>query len=914
MTDQGKGGVSSASNLRIICFNSNSIGKLPKRTKVFHFLKKHFPDILIVCDTRIAKNIENTVKEEWGGPAFFSGFDAQSRGVAIFIKKDLPIKVLDKFSDHEGNLLGILIEYESKILLIEGIYGPNKDSPDFFENNVFSKINDWNPHHAIFAGDWNLIMDRNLDTLNYQSVSNPRARNAVIDKINEFDLIDIHRELYPTKRSYTWKQWGAHKYGRLDYFLISNSLLPFIKKSSIISGCYSDHSPIILDIDFSKFQRGKGFWKLNNSLLSDPDYIDLIKDTIKKTTCQYSVIDNDPNFIQKLSREEFDAFASSHTPESLQTLDLVINNELFLDTLLMEIRRTTIKYSSQKKKKRITQQKLLMHDIETLNQLVQSQQIPDIDAVNELNEKKNALEKILDYEAEGAFIRARTNYRIDGEKPTKLFCALETQNGVQKYVSQLIKINNNEEITLTDQKSIELEICDFYRDLFRCKDNQLNHQSIDHFLGPESCHSIKKLSLAQKNGMKGTLTLEELTRYLKKTKNNVAPGSTGFTNEFFKFFWRDLKHFVVKSVKYSFENNKLSASKSLGIISIIPKGDKDKRFLSNWRPLTLLDTMYKLISGCIAERIKPVLDTLIHPDQKGFVAGRYIGEVVRTTNDIIEYAKENNVTGLLLLIDFEKAYDSISFNYIIKCLKFFNFCDDIVKWVRILLFDFKAVINHCGNCSNSFDIGRGCRQGDPIASYLFILCIEILAHKLRTASNIRPFSHKNVSHLLEIYADDLTIFLHPTRDSLKNTLSVLDSFYCLSGLKISVSKTKAVWFGSAHDSNLKLCPELELKWVKQFELLGINFDNNLESMCRNFDQKIGKIEKLLSHWSYRYLTPFGKVTIIKSLALSKLSHVAQVVPNPTKMMIKKLKQFYTDFYGIINQKKFAEQILNYQLN
>ena len=115
---------------------------------------------------------------------------------------------------------------------------------------------------------------------------------------------------------------------------------------------------------------------------------------------------------------------------------------------------------------------------------------------------------------------------------------------------------------------------------------------------------------------------------------------------------------------------------------------------------------------------------LIHPDQKGFVAGRYIGEAIRTTYDIIEHAKEKK-------IDFEKAYDSVSFNFIIKCLKFLNFSNDLIRWVSILLNNFKGVVNHCGNISERFAIGRGCRQGDPIASYLFIICIEILAHKLR---------------------------------------------------------------------------------------------------------------------------------------------------------------------------------------
>ena len=364
---------------------------------------------------------------------------------------------------------------------------------------------------------------------------------------------------------------------------------------------------------------------------------------------------------------------------------------------------------------------------------------------------------------------------------------------------------------------------------------------------------------------------------------------------FSNFFGETLKCLLSIFVDFSYRNNRLSASKSLGIISIIPKGEKDKRYLSNWRPLTLLDTLYKLISGCVAERMKPALDTLIHCDQKGFVSGRYIGEVVRTTSDVIEAAKENNVSGLLLLIDFEKAYDSISFSYISKCLHFFNFCDDMIRWVEILLSNFKALINHCGNCSNSFNIGRGCRQGDPIASYLFILCIEILAHKLRTDPRIEKFSHQNIAHLLEIYADDLTIFLNPNSANLRNTLSILDSFYFLSGLKISVTKTKAVHFGANHNSNVKLCPDLNLKWVKEFELLGIKFDNNLERMNDNFEKKIENIEKMLSHWSYRYLTPFCKVTVIKSLALSKLSHVALVIPSPTKPMFKKLETILYKF-------------------
>ena len=246
--------------------------------------------------------------------------------------------------------------------------------------------------------------------------------------------------------------------------------------------------------------------------------------------------------------------------------------------------------------------------------------------------------------------------------------------------------------------------------------------------------------------MERIITTEELTNYLKKTKNNVSPGSSGFTNEFFKYFWIDLKFFITKAINFGYEMGMLSVTQRLGIITLIPKGDKDKTLLKNWRPLTLLNSLYKLISGCLAERMKPHLDSIVNGDQKGFVSGRYIGEAIRSTYDIMQWAINNNKTGVLLLIDFEKAYDSLSFSYIKKCLNFFNFGEIMINWVDILLHNFSAVINHCGNISQKLNIGRGARQGDPIASYIFIICIEILAHKLRSDINIKGFQMDNLIH------------------------------------------------------------------------------------------------------------------------------------------------------------------------
>ena len=129
---------------------------------------------------------------------------------------------------------------------------------------------------------------------------------------------------------------------------------------------------------------------------------------------------------------------------------------------------------------------------------------------------------------------------------------------------------------ISDQNGVESQIITYYNGLFENQD-ELDLQSIEEFMGLNDVSNVPKLSESQKSNMEGKITLDEMTQYLKKSKNNVSPGSSGFTNEFYKFFWRDIKHFVINAVEYAFENNRLSVSQNLGIISITPKGEKDKR-------------------------------------------------------------------------------------------------------------------------------------------------------------------------------------------------------------------------------------------------------------------------------------------------------------------------------------------------
>ena len=328
----------------------------------------------------------------------------------------------------------------------------------------------------------------------------------------------------------------------------------------------------------------------------------------------------------------------------------------------------------------------------------------------------------------------------------------------------------------------------------------------------------------------------------------------------------------------------------MGVIILLPKPDKDKRYLSNWRPISLLNQSYKILSGALAERLKPVLPELINEDQKGFVKGRFMGECIRNTYDILNYAKNNRLVGLLLLIDFEKAFDSISHSFIIKTLHFFGFGYSFIKWINLLLNDTYSCINHCGNVTERFQVGRSCRQGDPISPYLFILCVEILAIKIRGDCQIRGFKISSyIQKKLDFFADDLTVYLDGTETSLRRTVDTLDEFYKISGLKINLTKCKAVWFGETKQNNIRICADLNLIWSSEFKLLGIDFDCDLARMDSNFRKKIEEIRKLFNCWLYRHLTPFGRVTIIKTLALSKLTRVALVAPHAETQIIQELE-------------------------
>ena len=182
-------------------------------------------------------------------------------------------------------------------------------------------------------------------------------------------------------------------------------------------------------------------------------------------------------------------------------------------------------------------------------------------------------------------------------------------------------------------------------------------------------------------------------------------------------------HKLFKKIKIS---KALSTSQGQAIMRLIEKVNKDKGFISNWRPISLLNFDRKLISKTLAARLKKVLPFLIDPGQTAYVNGRFLGESGKLIADIIETCDLEELEGYLVATNFEKAFDSLNHNFLITALEHYGFGNDFIDWIKILLKKQESYVINGGHTTKYFRLEGGARVGDSISAYLFIVAIEIL--------------------------------------------------------------------------------------------------------------------------------------------------------------------------------------------
>ena len=275
---------------------------------------------------------------------------------------------------------------------------------------------------------------------------------------------------------------------------------------------------------------------------------------------------------------------------------------------------------------------------------------------------------------------------------------------------------------MTKEEEILEEIEIFYKELYTSITTVENAPFTSFIENLE----LPRLEDSLSSELEGEITLKECKDILSTFSRGKSPGDDGFTWEFYNCFFDLLGQDLVDSFNASYRAGEMAPSQRRGVITLIPKEDSDLSTLANWRPITLLNIDYKIASKAITKRLEKVLALLINPDQTGFIKGRYIGQNIRLINDILEQTKLRNIPGILLQLDFRKAFDTIEWDFIQRTIALFNFGESIQRWISIFYVNTESAVLNNGFCTNYFRLSRGVRQGCPLSPCLFILAAELL--------------------------------------------------------------------------------------------------------------------------------------------------------------------------------------------
>ena len=842
-----------------------------------------------LIDTRTDEKSEYNIKTKCKGRVFFNHGTSNSKGIILVVHQRLTDLKITQEIIHQGQLSKFSYKIDNRQYNLIITYGPsNKDDHKFFSQELFTyemlPATDYN----IICGDFNAVQDQYLDCRNYSTHTTPKTTKVINDAKGDHDLLDPFRERYDVRKTFSWQKFQSDKHSRIDYFLISSNNFPHVATINYkeISHFITDHKQVNMDLIFNRIKRGRGYYKFNNNLLTDKKYADVSNRAIAEHFINNSTEPHkvDPNL----------------DPLMHQFLEQNINPALSTESLMCTLTGEAMKRTYELRKEKTIHIRILESRIKnTVEILENSNTVDNTDTLDTLSRLRSELNEIREEEYNTRVQDLKVANLFSEEKPSKELNDKIYRPRTQASYSQIYQEREGEEpVLLTEQSDVELEFNNHFREQYKYKVCNDTEDDIKSFV---NTNDLKKVTNEQNKAMSGRITVEEATSYLKTLSNNKAPGRTGFTTAFYKFFWPRIRNLITRAINYCFEIKQIQSTQTLGIICLIPKADKSPYYIGNLRPITLLSTFYKIISGILTQRIKPVLESLIGSWQKAYLPDRYIGDATRNTYDIFSYAKNNNLPGILLLIDFSKAFDSISYNYILSTLRIYGFCNYIISWIELLLRNFRSVTVLNGNIGKEIELGRGCRQGDPISGYLFIIAVEILIIALQNNHNIQPYTTRDgLKHLTDIYADDLTIFLKNLRTKGRNIaqfneiIKTLKRFESLSGLAVNLSKTKISPFGKKLNLYY-LKDELKLDIVDSFRLLGCTFDPTLENIAENFTKAISAMRKELYAWSTIKLSVRGKINIVKTYGISKLNHLAIILPTLNKTHITEIENIVYKF-------------------
>ena len=459
----------------------------------------------------------------------------------------------------------------------------------------------------------------------------------------------------------------------------------------------------------------------------------------------------------------------------------------------------------------------------------------DRNTLQSLYLRKEELEIILnkryDDKAKGYCIRSRAKWIKEGELGSRYFLGLEKQRQASNVIRE-IKVGDS---FVNEGSQTLSEIVNFYTSLY--KDRNIPIDKIKTYLQKNEPRS--KLNDKDKKFCDNTISKIELCEAVESLKANKSPGIDGLTPEFYKKFWPNLEKAYVNMLQETFVKGILPISTRKAVLALIHKKG-DRNLLTNYRPISLSNYDYKILTSVFAKRIQQILPKLISKDQSGYIKERYIGLNARLISDIIDNCENNNIPGAIVCLDFEKAFDSLNWNFLFLALEKYGFGKSFIQWIKIFYNKPTFCVKNNGVLSKESVMERGIQQGCAVSALLFILCIEYMSNEITKSPNVSGIKLYQLESCITLYADDATLTLSDER-SVSQAIFILKEFSSVSGLKLNIAKCNGLWLGPL--KNNPQCVEGITFSSNPIKCLGIYIGTDKEN-CNtlNWNKKIAKLE------------------------------------------------------------------------
>ncbi|GKU89268.1 hypothetical protein SLEP1_g3431 [Rubroshorea leprosula] len=416
--------------------------------------------------------------------------------------------------------------------------------------------------------------------------------------------------------------------------------------------------------------------------------------------------------------------------------------------------------------------------------------------------------------------------------------------------------------------------------------------------------SFRRISEEQREWLERPFTIEKIEEGLNDCDGSKAPGPDGFNFNFVKFAWSTVKDDFVNFVTEFHRNGRLVNGLNSSFLALIPKKMNPEQF-KEYRPISLIGCLYKLLAKVLANRLKMVMEGIISESQAAFIGGRQLVDSVLVLNEVVHEVKWRKQECFILKADFEKAYDCVDWGFLDWMMNRMGFGVKWRKWMLECLSTSRISILINGSPTNEFPVRNGLRQGDPLSPFLFLLVAEGLCGLVKKAESEGLLKGVEIGRggtLLSLlqFADDTVFMGKADVDNLRVVKAILNWFQLISGLKINFGKSYLYGFNVSEGWVKGAADILRCGVGKMpFTYLGLPVGGN--SGRRQFwNPVLDRFRQKLASWKSPLLSFGGRITLINSVLSALPIFYLSLFKIPKGVLREMIKIQRSFFWGGVN--------------